>query len=120
MSYEKDIAETNVSKWLEIRKTIKDHQTKITELKSAQKIVENEIIRSMKTNDIPKFDLKRGSLELVTKKSKKSVTPKWTKEKLTKCLGIRDTLEAKQMIQNIMNEIDNRPITEKESLVYKD
>ncbi len=118
--HNKDVAETNVSKWLEIRKSIKNHQKKITELKSAQKVVETEIISSMKCNDIPKYELNQGSLELITKKSKQSVTPKWTKERLTKCLGVSDTLEAKQMIKNIMTEIDNRPFKEKESLVYKD
>ena len=67
-SYEKNVAETNVSKWLEFKKAIKTHQKKINELKSAQKLVENLIISSMKSNDIPQYKLQSGgSLELVTK-----------------------------------------------------
>ena len=71
--HNKDVAETNVSKWLEIRKSIKNHQKKITELKSAQKVVETEIISSMKCNDIPKYELNQGYLQLITKKSKQSL-----------------------------------------------
>tara|TARA_B100001113_G_C21120412_1_gene627159 strand:+ start:1188 stop:1556 length:369 start_codon:yes stop_codon:yes gene_type:complete len=119
-SYEKNVAETNVSKWLEFKKAIKTHQKKINELKSAQKLVENLIISSMKSNEIPEYQLQSGgSLELVTKKSKKSVTPKQMKEKLTKCLGSNDTHETKEMIKKIMSDIEHPPITEKESLVHK-
>ena len=118
---EEDVVRTNVSKWLDLTKTIKSHQKKIADLKAAQKMVESEIIRALKTNNIPQFDLPNGkTLKLKTKESKKAVTPKWIKEQLGEFKkDIPDN--AKEKIQKIISKIDNRPTTSvKESLVHND
>ena len=121
-SHEEDIVRVNVSKWLELNKTMKTLQKQIRELKSAQKIVEGEIIRSMKSNDIPQFELPNGKfLKLTTKESKKSVTPKWIKSELDKCDTSQEmSHEGKAMVQEIISKIDNRETRTKETLVHKD
>ena len=114
---EEDVVKTNVTKWLDMTKTIKSYQKKISEMKAAQKIVESEIIRSMKMNNIPQFDLPNGkSLKLKTKESKKAVTPKWIKEELGKLPE-----STKENVKGIIEKIDNRPTTSiKESLVHNE
>lgn len=119
---EEDIVRVNVTKWLDLNKNIKTHQKKISELKAAQKMVESEVIRSMKMNDIPQFELPNGKfIKLTTKESKKSVTPKWIKSELDKCSEsnlISD--EGRDLMKEIISKIDNRPTTSKESLVHND
>ena len=121
-SSEEDLVRVNVSKWLDLSKNIKNYQKQISELKSAQKMVESEIIRSMKANDIPKFELPNGKfIKLKTKESKKSVTPKWIKSELDKCTTSKNVSEdAKYLMKDIISKIDNRPTTSKESLVHQD
>ena len=86
-------------------------------MKAAQKIVESEIIRSMKENSIPQFDLpKWKDSTLKTKESKKAVTPKWIKEELGKLPE-----STRENVKGIIEKIDNRPTTSvKESLVHKE
>ena len=62
------------------------------------------------------------TLKITRKESKQPVTPKWTKEKLSKVKIDSNTSErTKELIKELMDEIDNRPIKEiKESLVHGD
>ena len=75
----------NVSKWLELSVNIKRAKKKVSDLLSAQKLIENEIIRSMKEKDLDIYEMFGGkTLKIKRKESKQPVTPKWTKEKLLK------------------------------------
>jgi len=111
----------NVERYLEFKAQIKTYQKKINELKTGQKLVENEIQKFMKSNDIPAMKLNdKSELKLTTKESKKSVTPKWMKDELVK-VSISNNVsdEAKSMMKEIISKIDNRPTTSKELLVHK-
>lgn len=115
---EETIASKNVAKWIELKKSIKAHQKKITELKTAQKLVENEIIRTMKENDIPHFKLPTGSIELKTREAKKAVPTKWIKEQITKIVDADDLDSTKTVIEQVLTEMENPPTSTKESLVH--
>jgi len=111
----------NVERYLEFKSQIKTYQKKINELKTAQKLVENEIQKFMKSNDIPAMKLNdKSELKLTTRESKKSVTPKWMKDELIKVSTSKDVSDAtKSMMKEIISKIDNRPTTSKELLVHK-
>ena len=115
---DENLASRNVAKWIELKKSIKAHQKKITELKTAQKIVEDTIIRTMKENDIPHFKLPTGSIELKTREAKKSVPAKWIKEQITKVVDAEDLDLTKTVIEQVLTEMENPPTSIKESLVH--
>tara|TARA_Y100000389_G_scaffold205111_1_gene263353 strand:- start:13395 stop:13769 length:375 start_codon:yes stop_codon:yes gene_type:complete len=115
---EEQLVKTNVARWLEMKKTIKDGQKKIREMKDAQKLVENEIIRIMEQKDIPNFNLGTGSLKLKEKQSKKAIPPKWIKEKLNTVVDSNDAEATKVVMDEILTEMENPPTTVKKSLVH--
>ena len=118
------VMKENVSKWREVNMNIKRVKKQVSDLLAAQKLLENEIIRSMKEKDVPTYELGNTgkTLKIKRKESKQPVTPKWTKEKLSKLKIDSNTSErTKELIKELMDEIDNRPIKEiKESLVHGD
>lgn len=117
---EEDLVTKHVSKWLDLNEQIKNYQTQITDIKSAQKIVESEIIRSMKDNNLTNFELTDGKeLKLKMVESKKSLTPKWFKNELIKCNSpnaSKDDLLA--IVKELYSKIENRPTKMTEKLVY--
>tara|TARA_Y100000389_G_C17109393_1_gene339936 strand:- start:112 stop:483 length:372 start_codon:yes stop_codon:yes gene_type:complete len=115
---EEALVSKNVAKWIELKKHIKTHQKKITELKTAQKIVEDTIICTMKENDIPHFKLPIGSIELKTREAKKSISSKWIKEQIIKVVDGEDLDSLKTVIGQVLTEMENPPISIKESLVH--
>lgn len=115
---QENVVTTNVARWIDLKKTIKTHQKKITELKAAQKLLEDQIIRTMKEHDIPNFQLPTGSLKLKTKESKKAVPAKWIREQINKVVDGDDLNATKEVIEKILVEMDNPPTTQKESLVH--
>jgi hypothetical protein len=115
---EEELVKSNVSRWLDMKKSIKDGQKKIKEMKDAQKLVENEIIRIMEQKDIPNFNIGTGNLSLKEKQSKKNVQPKWIKEKLNTVVDSDDVVATKNVLDEILTEIENPPTTVKKTLVH--
>ena len=110
----------HVSQWIDLNEQIKNYQAQITELKSGLKIVESEIIRSMKDNQLTNFELAGGKeLKLKVVESKKSLTPKWFKNELIKCNSPNNSKEqVLALVKELYTKIDNRPSKKTEKLQY--
>jgi len=117
---EEDLVTKHVSQWIDLNEQIKNYQTQITELKSGLKIVESEIIRSMKDNQLTNFELAGGKeLKLKVVESKKSLTPKWFKNELIKCNSPNNSKEqVLALVKELYTKIDNRPSKKTEKLQY--
>ncbi len=117
---EEDLVTKHVSQWIDLNEQIKNYQTQITELKSGLKIVESEIIRSMKDNQLTNFELAGGKeLKLKVVESKKSLTPKWFKSELIKCNSPNNSKEqVLALVKELYTKIDNRPSKKTEKLQY--
>jgi hypothetical protein len=108
----------NVEKFLEISNSIKELQKKIKEFKSAQTIVQSEIVKIMKEKDVFVFKLNTSGkiLELKTKETQKQVSAKYLKETFDKIYEMEDQDEAKSLLDKVLTEIENQPKTVKEKL----
>tara|TARA_B100002052_G_scaffold293173_1_gene315893 strand:+ start:1329 stop:1709 length:381 start_codon:yes stop_codon:yes gene_type:complete len=117
---EEDLVTKHVSQWIDLNEQIKNYQAQITELKSGLKIVESEIIRSMKDNQLTNFELAGGKeLKLKVVESKKSLTPKWFKNELIKCNSPNNSKEqVLALVKELYTKIDNRPSKKTEKLQY--
>lgn len=116
---QEELMKVNVSKWIEIKKQMKDLSTRAKELKSALTIIEKDIILTMKSNDIPQIQLSAGQLQLKVKESKKTLPPKWFKGEIDKCIASQSEDDIRESLNTIISKIDNRPSTVKDSLVFK-
>lgn len=115
------VMKENVSKWLDLSVSIKRAKKKVSDLLSAQKLIENEIIRSMKEKELDIYEMFGGkTLKIKRKESKQPVTPKWTKEKLLKLkIDNNTSAKTKELIKELMDEIEHRPVKAiKETLVH--
>ena len=112
---------TNVEKFLEISNSIKELQKKIKEFKSAQTIVQSEIVKIMKEKDVFVFKLNASGkvLELKTKETQKQVSSKYLKETFDKIYEMEDQDEAKSLLDKVLTEIENQPKTVKEKLTIR-
>lgn len=115
------VIKTNCQKYVELQKTIKDLRVRMKEFRDATAIVENSIVTWMKENDqfILKLEDSGKVFELVSKDSKKTMSSKVLKEKLTEANELEGEAETKEAIEKIMEEIDNMPVVTKESLKCK-
>tara|TARA_Y100000389_G_scaffold204539_1_gene257814 strand:- start:13565 stop:13969 length:405 start_codon:yes stop_codon:yes gene_type:complete len=116
---EQDRVCKSISKWLELNQNITELQQKIAEVRSAQKIVQNDIIGLMNQKDLPEFGLPNGkSLTLKKKQSRKAFTTKMIKAEIMNCQkNVSD--ETSQKLNEIIKKIENRPVTAiKETLVH--
>ena len=106
------VMKENVSKWLDLSVSIKRAKKKVSDLLSAQKLIENEIIRSMKEKELDIYEMFGGkTLKIKRKESKQPVTPKWTKEKLLKLkIDNNTSARTKELIKELMDEIEHRPV----------
>ena len=67
------VMKENVSKWLDLSVSIKRAKKKVSDLLSAQKLIENEIIRSMKEKELDIYEMFGGkTLKIKRKESKKA------------------------------------------------
>ena len=93
---------------------------KMKELKDAQTLLEKQLITTMRNNDLPEISLSHsGKIILKTKESKKSLPPQWFKGELSKTFENKSADDIRESLQNIISQIDNRPSTIKEAIVYR-
>lgn len=111
----------NVEKFIEITNSIKALHKKVKEFKSAQKIVEQELIRIMKEKDTYVFKLNASGkiIELKSTETKKSVSAKYLKETFDKIYELDDQDQAKQLLDEVLTEIENQPTTIREKLTIR-
>ena len=119
---QEDLVSQHVRRWVELHNTIKQFQDQIKEHKDAQKIVEGQIIQSMKENKLSNFDLPNGKeLKLKIVESKKSVPLKVLKTELAKCHSPGNSKEQVLfLVKELYKKLENRPITKTEKLQYSD
>ena len=119
---QEDLVSQHVRRWVELHNTIKNFQDQIKEHKDAQKIVEGQIIQSMKENKLSNFDLPNGKeLKLKIVESKKSVPLKFLKTELAKCHPPTNSKEQGLfLVKEFYKKLENRPITKTEKLQYSD
>lgn len=114
MSYKEQLVE-NIKKWVKIDNEIKQLKTLHNERKEAQKILSENLMKTMKENDIDMFDLKQGSLHYKQNKLKKPITKKMLHDVLLKYCN-NDLAKASDINEFILN---NREEIIKETLVHK-
>ena len=106
MEEQKLLIENKVTKYLELTQQIKQQQKNIKIHKDAKKIIEAELIKFMRENDIPQFQFKEGQLlKLTEKTSKTSIKETWIQEKLSKIDEQKDIVD---YINTLKQEITDR------------
>jgi len=106
-----ELLKKNVSSYLELNVSLKTLRKKAKEFRDQKSILEVEIVRLMKDNQIPVLDIPNGKhIELKTMESKKNKSSKWVKEQLNKCKMIESADTSKKMLVNIIDEIENVPV----------
>jgi hypothetical protein len=116
---EDELIRIHVTKWLELNTSLKTLRKNMAEHKTAQKMLEQNIIKSMKDKDIPSITLSNGkSIILKTKVSKKSVTTKWIKDELGKCTDSSEN-STKFVVKDIISKMNNPSVTKKDSLIHQ-
>jgi|TARA_B100000242_G_C42930844_1_gene431730 hypothetical protein len=114
MSHKEQLVE-NIKKWVKIDNEIKELKRLQNERKEAQKELSENLMKTMKENDIDMFDLKQGSLHYKQNKIKKPITKKMLQDVLLKYYN-NDLAKATDINEFILN---NREETVKETLVHK-
>ena len=115
-----ELLKKHVSSYLELTETLKTLNKKAKEFRDQKSVLELEIVRLMKENEVPMLSLPNGKhIELKKKESKKNKTSKWVKEQLKKCKEIESADASKEMLVNILDEIENVPVAAVDKLHCK-
>jgi hypothetical protein len=106
-----ELLKKNVSSYLELNDSLKTLRKRAKEFRDQKDVLEVEIVRLMKDNQVPILNLPNGKhIELKTKESKKNKSSKWVKEQLNKCKLIESADASKEMLVNIIHEIESVPV----------
>tara|TARA_Y100000389_G_scaffold79362_1_gene76136 strand:- start:557 stop:982 length:426 start_codon:yes stop_codon:yes gene_type:complete len=116
---DKDVLKSNVTKYLDIDRQIKEKQKEMKILRDMKKSLEGSIIEFMKDKDIPQIQFKDGErLQLRETISKKSISDKWLDEKFNFILSTSDSGELKDALETLRMDISQREATTRESLKH--
>lgn len=116
---DKDVLKSNVTKYLDIDKQIKEKQKEMKILRDMKKSLEGSIIEFMKDKDIPQIQFKDGErLQLKETVSKKSISDKWLDEKFNLVLSTSHLGEIKDVLETLRMDILQRESTTRESLKH--
>ena len=116
---DKDVLKSNVTKYLDIDRQIKEKQKEMKILRDMKKSLEGSIIEFMKDKDIPQIQFKDGErLQLRETVSKKSISDKWLDEKFNFILSTSDSGELKDALEALRVDISQRDATTRESLKH--
>ena len=122
-SIDKEVLQTNVSKFLDLQNQIKAKQKDIKILRDLKKNLEIQIIKFMNEKDIPQLDFNGEKLKLQTRFSKKSINDKWIESKFDSLLTaagdqvIEYDTAMKEIFEKIKSEMSNQK--KKKSQVLK-
>jgi hypothetical protein len=116
---DKDVLKSNVTKYLDLDRQIKEKQKEMKILRDMKKSLEGSIIEFMKEKDIPQIQFKDGErLQLRETVSKKSISDKWLDEKFNFILSTSDSGELKDALETLRMDISQREATTRESLKH--
>lgn len=116
---DKDVLKSNVTKYLDLDRQIKEKQKEMKILRDMKKSLEGSIIEFMKEKDIPQIQFKDGErLQLRETVSKKSISDKWLDEKFNLILSTSDSGELKDALETLRVDISQREATTRESLKH--
>jgi len=116
---DKDVLKSNVTKYLDLDRQIKEKQKEMKILRDMKKSLEGSIIEFMKEKDIPQIQFKDGErLQLRETVSKKSISDKWLDEKFNFILSTSDSGELKDALETLRVDISQREATTRESLKH--
>ena len=116
-SNDKDVAKTNVERYFEIERKIKEIRKEAKLLRDMKKQVEQDIIEFMTKYDIPQIQVNSGDkLKLKETVSKKSATDKWIDEKFQNFVEKVTDSSTKLMWEDLRKELDERETTNRRNL----
>ena len=116
-SNDKDVAKTNVERYFEIERKIKEIRKEAKLLRDMKKKVEQDIIEFMTKYDIPQIQVNSGDkLKLKETVSKKSATDKWIDEKFQNFVEKVTDNSTKLMLEDLRKELDERETTNRKNL----
>ena len=124
-SIDKEVLQTNVSKYLDLQNQIKAKQKDIKILRDLKKNLEIQIIKFMNEKDIPQLDFNGEKLKLQTRFSKKSINDKWIESKFDTLLTaagdqvIEYDAAMKEIFEKIKSEMSNRETKKSQVLKHQ-
>lgn len=124
-SIDKEVLQTNVSKFLDLQNQIKAKQKDIKILRDLKKNLEIQIIKFMNEKDIPQLDFNGEKLKLQTRFSKKSINDKWIESKFDTLLTaagdqvIEYDAAMKEIFEKIKSEMSNRETKKSQVLKHQ-
>ena len=124
-SIDKEVLQTNVSKFLDLQNQIKAKQKDIKILRDLKKNLEIQIIKFMNEKDIPQLDFNGEKLKLQTRFSKKSINDKWIESKFDSLLTaagdqvIEYDTAMKEIFEKIKSEMSNRETKKSQVLKHQ-
>jgi hypothetical protein len=112
---QKELLINNIKTWVQLDNEIKTLQSEMKTRKKNKETLSQQLIETMKSNNIDSFDINNGSLEYKKKTMKKPISKKMLLNVLNNFFeGNQDQSEALQKYIH-----DNRETTTKENIVLK-
>jgi|TARA_B100001113_G_scaffold114820_1_gene93560 hypothetical protein len=124
-SVDKEVLQTNVSKFLDLQNQIKAKQKDIKILRELKKNLEVQIIKFMTDKNIPQLDFNGEKLKLQTRFSKKNINDKWLESKFESLMTdagdevIGYDAAIKDIFDKIKSEMSNRETKKSQVLKYQ-